>query len=489
MDNQNSYWYVRQSVTRPNMQVPFQDIYSRFGYLTQNGAPCILNLENFTGTLSQSGSNIDVPAGSFRFADTHYDFLLYDAPIYGNAVAATITVTGNGFIVAHYDIHPSIEDQTDYYFPTSYSFVASATVYDCIVAEITGGIITGYGNFLINDRTNSSELTNLASHVALTPADIPAIGVKLYPSITNDDFTNLAFYTISDSDTNYKSIGRFIKFASGDAANGTMQFINSSFKGSGTDITGNAISQLLSFRDAGNSNAYPDYQLYAQTGDGYVGRFLIARNPVAASYNGYNLLIESMCSNGTTASLNLGVDADANGFASWYLYDTDTLSQNTGFTLKFDKRPYAVGDYNAFVNTNSSVAVMGDSYYSHSTVYSYGQTVMIQRLTDNTAIVTASGCVLVPVTPGAGNHEVSFQLSNFTSIGLGYSGLSAVIGNHYGSASPIFLTTDTAQLLSMYVKALDTTTDLTIGVESGISSTLTGNISICFNITFRATLV
>jgi hypothetical protein len=158
MDNQQSYWYIGQVVTALQMNNFTQDLYARFTDLTQQQAPCILNI----GAISQSMGDVTVGAGSFRFPDATYGFLPYDTGIFGNAPSATIAVTGDGFIVARYTITPTSPTQTNYTFPTEYLFVASVDpVTDVMVVQINSGVISGYGNFL-----------------------------NYYPDITDDTFTN-----------------------------------------------------------------------------------------------------------------------------------------------------------------------------------------------------------------------------------------------------------------------------------------------------------
>jgi hypothetical protein len=140
-----------------------QDLYARLTDITEQQAPCILNI----GAISQAGSNVTIGAGAFRFADAHYAFLPYDTGIFGNAPSETIAVTGNGFVVARYSIMPTSANQTNYTFLTQYLFVASVNpITDVVVAVITSGVISGYGTYL-----------------------------NYYPDIQDDTFTNTVSIT------------------------------------------------------------------------------------------------------------------------------------------------------------------------------------------------------------------------------------------------------------------------------------------------------
>lgn len=146
MDNQLSFWYTGQLVTAAQMNDFSRDIYRRFDEVTSQETPCILNLD--LSLLNISGSNVNVPAGSFRFAFAHYAFLPYDTAIYGTAPAASVPFSGNGYVVARYVITPTTPNQTNYTFPTSYLFVATINpTTDVIVCTITSGVISSTGKF------------------------------------------------------------------------------------------------------------------------------------------------------------------------------------------------------------------------------------------------------------------------------------------------------------------------------------------------------
>lgn len=144
MNNQQSYWYTAQVVTASQMMNFSQDLYARITFMTQTQAPCILSI----GAISQTSGDVSLAAGSFRFADATYAYLPYNTGIIGNAPAAVVAVTGNGYIVARYTVMPTSMNQTNYSYPTQYLFITgSPTATDCVVCTITSGVISGYGTF------------------------------------------------------------------------------------------------------------------------------------------------------------------------------------------------------------------------------------------------------------------------------------------------------------------------------------------------------
>ncbi len=184
---QISNWTIGQTVTASEMDNFSQDIYNRIGFITENNVNAsglILNI----GTITQGSGSVSVGAGSFRFPDVTYSYLPYaNTPIIGNADSAIVTVSGNGVIVARYSISPTSSGQPNYTIATSYLFVTSANpTTDCVICVITSGLITAYGNYFINQGANSSQVSSaIATNVALTPSNIPQLGLNIFPDVTD----------------------------------------------------------------------------------------------------------------------------------------------------------------------------------------------------------------------------------------------------------------------------------------------------------------
>ena len=162
------FWYDNQVVTSNQMNTFSQDLYDKIAALTDTVAPCIVTLK---GTISLSNSTLTLPIGFFRFVDTTYSFMTYSSCICGIAPATQLTITGNGFVVARYTVSPTTTNQTNYTFPTQYLFVQSINpTTDCIVCVITGGQISGYGQFLntpsINDNGQIVNIKNTLNALA-----------------------------------------------------------------------------------------------------------------------------------------------------------------------------------------------------------------------------------------------------------------------------------------------------------------------------------
>ncbi len=193
--NQQSYWFSGQTVTATQMNAFSQDLYARITDITETpgniSQGCILNI----GSIVQTGGNVAVAAGSFRFPDAVYAFLPYNTGIFGNADAATVAVTGNGFIVARYVVNPTSMSNTNYTFATSYIFVTSVnTTTDCIICVVTSGTISGPGTYFINTAaSNAQAIAQTATNVALTPANVPSFIGSYFPDIT--DVTGLVSIT------------------------------------------------------------------------------------------------------------------------------------------------------------------------------------------------------------------------------------------------------------------------------------------------------
>lgn len=182
-NNQISNWYTGQVVTQGEMTDPTRDVYDRINALCQNPAPCILYLD---GVISQTGSDVTIPDGAFRFAYTPLVYLQFQTSIIGNATTDTVTVSGDGYVVARYTITPNTSGSTNYDISVAYLFTGSITISDCIICEITAGTISGYGSFLVNKAASSAEaIARTATNVAITPKNIN----DLFPHITDEATT------------------------------------------------------------------------------------------------------------------------------------------------------------------------------------------------------------------------------------------------------------------------------------------------------------
>lgn len=182
-----SNWLFEQFVTNTQMNTLSNDIYDKLTALTQNLGSGILYLN---GSIMQGAGNIILPAGGFRFSDATYIYIPYQTGIFGFTEAQTVTVSGNGYIVARYSINPTVSNATNYSFPTSYYFVATPLSTDCVICTITAGNISGYGNFLINTAATQAEVnTGTISNKAVVPstlqAKITANGIGIVASGSN----------------------------------------------------------------------------------------------------------------------------------------------------------------------------------------------------------------------------------------------------------------------------------------------------------------
>lgn len=214
MDNQQSYWYTGQLVTAAQMTDYSQDVYTRFTQLTQQQVPCILTLN--LSALTQVGANVNVPAGAFRFNDTTYAFLPYNTGIFGNAPAAVVAVSGNGFIVARYSVTPTSTNQTNYTFPTQYLFVTTINpITDVVVCNITTGVISATGKFFnyFPDIIDTSGLVSIIGTNGLSVTNNTLLNgelrVKQFSSFMNDGTSAIAEIT-RDSATLLGAVFRII---------------------------------------------------------------------------------------------------------------------------------------------------------------------------------------------------------------------------------------------------------------------------------------
>ena len=140
-NNQQSQWVNGQVVNATQMTALTQDLYNKLTFITQNYKPCILYL---AGDITQVDNNITIPDGAFRFEDSDNSAILqYNTGIFGNAQGTTLAVTGDGYIVARYVLNPTIPNQYNYTFATSYVFVATPIAdTDVVICVITAGIIS-----------------------------------------------------------------------------------------------------------------------------------------------------------------------------------------------------------------------------------------------------------------------------------------------------------------------------------------------------------
>jgi len=140
-NNQQSQWVNGQVVNATQMTALTQDLYNKLTFITQNYKPCILYL---AGDITQVDNNITIPDGAFRFEDSDNSATLqYNTGIFGNAQGTTLGVTGDGYIVARYVLNPTIPNQYNYTFATSYVFVATPIAdTDVVICVITAGIIS-----------------------------------------------------------------------------------------------------------------------------------------------------------------------------------------------------------------------------------------------------------------------------------------------------------------------------------------------------------
>ena len=140
-NNQQSQWVNGQVVNATQMTALTQDLYNKLTFITQNYKPCILYL---AGDITQVNNNITIPDGAFRFEDSDNSATLqYNTGIFGNAQGTTLAVTGDGYIVARYVLNPTIPNQYNYTFATSYVFVATPIAdTDVVICVITAGIIS-----------------------------------------------------------------------------------------------------------------------------------------------------------------------------------------------------------------------------------------------------------------------------------------------------------------------------------------------------------
>lgn len=182
MNNQLNMWYTGQLVTSDQMNNFAEDLYFRIGFLTDATVGTEGSIINLT-TVTQSGTNVTLGAGSFRFPNTSLGYLLYTPPLIGNAPAATVAVAGNGFVVAQYTVIPTppgpvAPGEYEYVFVCNYAFVTALAANMVKIATITGGLITEeWGQFSstpsINDIVPSGNLILQPSKsIALNIPDI-----------------------------------------------------------------------------------------------------------------------------------------------------------------------------------------------------------------------------------------------------------------------------------------------------------------------------
>lgn len=342
MDNQLSYWYTAQVVTASQMNDFSRDIYQRFGFITENPAACILHLD---GTITEGGGNVDVPDGSFRFATTSYAFLPYNTPIFGNALAATVAVSGNGFVVARSTVTPALTGETNYNIAVTYLFTASPTTADCIICEITGGLISGYGSFFINKAATAAETqARTSTSVALTPKNID----DLFPDIVDNPLTGEVDIGIGTIKSGQKFINIqhntfpthqsvFIEQLNGDYTNAAIQTV---------DGTVNHQSTIYSsIVDGGDGVFKPFTALESRYEDAQALVFMRPAGPTPSNFMGLeiqSLLFSSVASNNGSVVHQLWDDS-----LSADRIDIATLTggvANAGIQIVEDKRPVLFGD-------------------------------------------------------------------------------------------------------------------------------------------------
>lgn len=184
--NQISNWYTGQTVTASEMILFSQDVYYKFGALTQSPIPCIIQLD---GEITQAGAIVTIPRGTYRFPDQANSQLQDpNTPIIGsNPDPATVNVTSpTGYIVARYTIDPLTSGSFNYAVNVTFAFTTILAFNDCVICMIAGGVISGYGNFLINRAATEAEvLARTSNSCALTPQSIKF----LFPDIVDDAST------------------------------------------------------------------------------------------------------------------------------------------------------------------------------------------------------------------------------------------------------------------------------------------------------------
>lgn len=186
MNNNLSFWILAQLVTPAQMNVFSQDIYQRFTAITEPSG--ILNLQ---GEITQNGTTITVPPGSFRFADLSATYTPFSSGIFGNIQSSTTitNVSGNGYIVARYSISPQIPNQYNYTIAVTCLFVTTTnSSTDVTLCTITNGLIAEAGSYLVSYGASQADVTAGISYLkAVTPLTL-ASSLLNYP--TNEELAD-----------------------------------------------------------------------------------------------------------------------------------------------------------------------------------------------------------------------------------------------------------------------------------------------------------
>lgn len=353
MDNQFSSWYPNQTVTALQMNQLTEDIYSKFTYLTETNSPMILNLG---GNITEGGGNVNLPAGSFRFASTAIPYLPYDTGIIGNAAAATVAVTGNGWVVARYSVNPAASGSYTYTFPTTYVFTSSTPlITDCIICIITAGVITGYGNFAVQNLftyDGGENTINISTLFGLNPN----IGF----SVTNSGATNTMTSTgaewnlISSNNPTAPTTGTFARIAtfySSPSPNNSEAFMAAGIAGvenQRLDLyagTGSAYRLAYSQLAGYAPPTVPEHVLVYQDAGPTIGTLSATGSLVSGSYTAY-----SIC--GTLLEIRMN---------ALIAFNPDNYSAFDLITSTFSSLPFPIPAYGKFV---AVTATIGDTMVS-----------------------------------------------------------------------------------------------------------------------------
>jgi hypothetical protein len=332
-DNQLSYWQSGQLVTALQMTKFSQDIYAKFTDLTQiqSNSPSqglILSLDGISQTLG----NVSVGAGSFRFPDNNSSGLPYTTGIFGNADAAVIPVSGNGYIVAEYDIEIA-EPQQNYSMPTVYKFVSTLNVpYDCVICTITAGVISGYGTFNYLSDVNDNPITgDVIIGDGPVKSGIKTISISNAPISGNIPVSNLELFL---------------------QGNYTQAQINAT-----NGIANNFANVQTTYEDSGNGIWKPYSKMEAETPDGYKATIQLIGSDSTNSYEGFNSNLRNYINLTNYTSLDM-FPVSGNPFSAWYLHGSGV--NNTGIELAINTRPAVMGNLNTLGTASNTVTVLND---------------------------------------------------------------------------------------------------------------------------------
>ncbi len=394
-----SYWYSGQVVQADQMNIFSKETYDRFAAMTNqnSGEGVILSLDS----VSQAGSDVTVGNGSFRFPNTVWPDLPYNTAIFGSATSDTVTVSGDGYVVARYTIDTGT-NLIDYAINVTYVFVATVNpITDCIICVITSGTISDYGKWYAcsdifdNPLTGSVEISGFAT----------TKGAKtLYTS--ND---------LISGGVPYSTVSTFVD---GDYTQSNLYCSNG--------ISSNEAIVALSYSEGGNSVYKPTLSARSQTPDGYNVSFNIVPTGAASNYEGFYSDITLNTPALGRAVLEFYTTSTQNAVTSWYVNDgssTAGITLNESGTLT---RPSFLGDLNTLTLSQDNDIVALFDFLSNSLtgggigtsgfqIFPGGLIVQWGQAVYNPATGGTGTVVTLPLTfPNAGFMVVSSDYGNGT---------------------------------------------------------------------------